>query len=174
MFYRTFLQDRVLLLAKHGVHSAFILFLHFRLTLPFLINLVPIMSLRFLFQRKAKIGGFWNISAKFGFIWRRCQCFITVSFILGNVLLRLSDKRIFVAVPFYFSFKICSLSYKLALLICCSINDLLYPPIWNWLVIFAVWLKNSSCDEQIRFDRKAWLYVMLSFSNFRCYDWASR
>ena len=52
------LQHRVLLLAKHGVHLPCILFVNFLLTLPFSINLVPIMSLRFLFRRKAKIGGF--------------------------------------------------------------------------------------------------------------------
>ena len=107
------LQQRVLLLAKHGVHLPCILFVNFLLTLPFSINLVPIMSLRFLFRRKAKIGGFWNISAKFGFM--------RIYFILGSVLLHLSDKGIFVAVSFFFSFKSCSLSCKLALLVCCSI-----------------------------------------------------
>ena len=43
---------------KHGVHLPSILFVNFLLTFPFSINLVPIMSLRFLFRRKAKIGGF--------------------------------------------------------------------------------------------------------------------
>ena len=43
-------------------------------------------------------------------------------FILGSVLLCLSDKGIIVAVPFFFSFKSCSLSCKLVLSICCSIN----------------------------------------------------
>ena len=118
------LQQRVLLLFKHGVHLPCILFVNFLLTLPFSINLVPIMSLRFLFRRKAKIGGFWNISARFAFICRRCQCFIIISFILGSVLLYLSDKGIFVAVSFFFSFKSCSLSCKLALLICCYLGML--------------------------------------------------
>ena len=113
------LQQRVLLLAKYGVHLPCILFVNFHLTLPFSINLVPIMSLRFLFRQKAKIGGFWNILARFGFRCRRCQCFITISFILGSVLLYLSDKGIFVAISFFSSFKSCSLSCKLALLICC-------------------------------------------------------
>ena len=131
------LQYRALLLTKHGVHLPCILFVNFLLTLPFSINLVPIMSLRFLFRRKAKIGGFWNISARFGFMCRRCQCFITISFILGSVLLYLSDKGIFVAVSFFFAFKSCSLSCKLALLICYSINGLSYPCFWNWLDIFA-------------------------------------
>ena len=168
------LQQRVLLLARHGVHLPCILFVNYLLAVPFSINLVPIMSLRFLFRRKAKIGGFRNISARFGFICRRCQCFITISFILGTVLLYLSDKEVFVSVSFFFSFKSCYLSCKLALLICCSINNLSYPPFWNWLIIFAVWLKNSCCEEQIRFIRKAWLYGMLSFSNFGCSDRASR
>ena len=128
------LQHRVLLLAKHGVHLPWILFVNFLLTLPFSINLVPIMSLRFLFRRKAKIGGFWNISARFGFICRRCQCFITISFILGSVLLYLSDKGIFVAVSFFLSFKSCSLSFKLALLICCSINVQLIIPTFLKLI----------------------------------------
>ena len=101
---------RVLLLAKHGVNLPCILLANFLLTLPFSINLVPIMSLRFLFRRKAKIGGFWNISTRFGFMCRRCQCFTTISFILGSVLLYLGDKGIFVAVSFFFSFKSCSLS----------------------------------------------------------------
>ena len=96
------------------------------------INLVPIMSLRFLFWRKAKIGRFWNTLARFEFTCRRCQCFITVCFILGSVLLYLSNKGIVVTVSFFFSFKSCTLSCKLALSICCSINDLLYPRFWNW------------------------------------------
>ena len=162
------LQQRVLLLAKHGVHLPCILFVNFLLTLPFSINLVPIMSLRFLFRRKAKIGGFWNISARFGFICRRCQCFITFSFILGSVLLYLWQFLSF------FCFKSCSLFCKLALSICYSINDLLYPHLWNWLIIFAIWLMNSCCEEQICFICKAWLYGMLSFINFECSDWVSR
>ena len=101
------------------------------------------MSLRFLFWQKAKIGGFWNISIKFGFICRRCQCFITISFILGSILLYLSDRGILVAVSFFFSIKSCSLSSNLALSKCCSTNDLLHPRCWNWLIIFVVWLKNS-------------------------------
>ena len=168
------LQHRVLLLAKHGVHLPCILFANFLLTLPFSINLVPIMFLRFLFRRKAKIGGFWNISARFGFTRRRCQCFVTISFILGSVILYLNDKEIFVAISFFFSFESCSLSCKLALLIFYWINDLSYPRLWNWLIIFTVCLKNSCCEEQIRFIRKAWLYGMLSFSNFGCSDRASR
>ena len=88
------LQQRVLLLAKHGVHLPCILFVNFLLTLLFSINLVPIMSLRFLFQQKAKKGGIWNISARFGFMCRRCQCFKTISFILRSVLLYLRDKGI--------------------------------------------------------------------------------
>ena len=82
----TFKKHRVLLLAKHGVHLPCILFVNFLLTLPFSINLVSIMSLRFLFRWKVKIGGFWNILTRFGFIWRRCQCFKTVSFIYFMVL----------------------------------------------------------------------------------------
>ena len=117
--YAICLQHRVLLLAKHGLHLPCILFVNFLLTLPFSMNLVPIMSRRFLFRRWAKIGGFWNISAIFGFICRRCQCFITLSFILGSILLYLSGKGIFV---FFFSFKNCSLSCKSDLLIFCSIN----------------------------------------------------
>ena len=166
------LQQRVLLLVKHGVNLPCILFVNFLLTLPFSINLVPIMSLRFLFWRKVKIFGFWNISAIFGFMCRRCQCFITTSFILGSVLLYLGDKGIFVTVSFFFSFKSYSLSCKLALLICCSVNDLSYPRFWNCLIIFAVRFKNSCREEQIHFIRKAWLYGMLSFSDFS--DQASR
>ena len=167
------LLHRVLLLAKHDVHLPCILFVKFLLTLPFSINLVPTMSLRFLFRRKAKIGGVWNISARFGFICRRCQCAITISFIWGSALLYLSNKGIFVAVSLFFSSKSCSLSYKLAWSIFCSINDLSYPSFWNWLIIFAVCLKNSCCEEQIRFIRNAWLYGMLSFTSFGCSDRAS-
>ena len=99
------------------------------------------MSLTFSFRQKAKIGGFWNIPARFGFMCRRFQCFVTIFFILGSVLLYLSDKEILVAVSFFFSFKTCYLSCKLALLICSSINDLSYSRFWNWLIIFAVWFK---------------------------------
>ena len=118
------LQHRVLLLANHGVHLPCILFVNFFLTLLFSINWVQIMSLRFSFQRKAKIAGFWNISAKFWFICRWWQCFITIYFIFGSLLLYLSDKRIFVAVSLFFNFKSFCLSSKLPLLICCSINNL--------------------------------------------------
>ena len=62
------LQHMALFLAKHGVHLPCILFVNFLLTLSFSSNLIPIMSLRILFRRKAKIGGFRNISARFGFI----------------------------------------------------------------------------------------------------------
>ena len=154
----TCLQHRVLLFAKHVVHLPCILFVNVFLTLLFSINLVlPIMSLEFLFRLKAKIGGLWSISARFGFVCRRYQCFVTISFILVCVLLYLSGKGVVVAVPFFFSFKSCFLSYNVALSICCSINDLLYPSFWNWLIIFVVWPKNSCCEEQIRFIRKAWL-----------------
>ena len=44
-------------MAKHGVHLPCIMFVNFLLTLPLSINLVP-MSVRFLFQQKAKIGEF--------------------------------------------------------------------------------------------------------------------
>ena len=54
--------------------------------------------------------------------------FITISFILRNALLYLSNKRIVVAVSFFFSLKSCSLSSKLALSIGYLINDLLYHP----------------------------------------------
>ena len=166
------LQHRVLMLAKHGVHLPCILFANFLVNffVPFSVNLVPIMTLRFLFRRKAEIGGFWNISARFGFMCKWCQCFITISFILGSVLLYLGNKGIFVAVSFFFSFKSYSLSCKLALLICWSINFLSYQRFWNWLIIFAVWFKNFCCEEQIRFTDKAWLYGVLSFSNFKSSD----
>ena len=62
------LQHRVLLLAKHGVYLTCILFVNILLTLSFLINLVPIMSLRFLFQQKTKIGEIRNILAIYIYI----------------------------------------------------------------------------------------------------------
>ena len=70
----------------HGVHLPCILFGNFLLTLPFSINLVLIISLRLLFRQKAKIGGFWNILVKFRLICWSCQCFVTISFILGSVM----------------------------------------------------------------------------------------
>ena len=110
------LQQRVLLLSKHGGNLRCILLANFLLTLPFSINLVPIMFLSFLFRRKAKIGGFWNISTIFGFICRRCQCFTSISFFLGSVQFYLGDKGILVAVSFFFSFKSCYLSCEFSLL----------------------------------------------------------
>ena len=121
------------------------------------------MSLRFLFWQKAKIGGFWNISIKFGFICRRCQCFITISFILGSILLYLSDRGILVAVSFFFSIKSCSLSSNLALSKCCSTNDLLHPRCWNWLIIFVVWLKNS-CYNCLSLSLSLWHLSLTSLS----------
>ena len=44
--FATFSQHKVLLLAKHGAHLPCTLFIKFLLTLPFLINLVPIKSLK--------------------------------------------------------------------------------------------------------------------------------
>ena len=101
-----------------------------------------------MFRLKAKIGGLWNISARFGFVCRRYQFFVTISFILGSVLLYLSNKGVVVAVSFFFSFKSWFLSYNVALSICCSINDLLYPSFWNWLIIFVVWLKNFAVKNR--------------------------
>ena len=127
-------QHGFLLLAKHGVHIPCILFVNFLFTLPFSINFVPVMSLRFLLRMKARIDGFWNISARFGFICRRCQCFITISFILGSVLLYLSDKGIFVAVSFFFSFKNCFLS--------CIYQKI--PQIWTVeILFFKIWNQFS-------------------------------
>ena len=65
------------------------------------------------------------------------------------------------AVSFFFSFKSCSVSCKFALSIYCSINDLLYPRVLNWVIIFAVWLKNSC-----RFVLSVKLVYMV------CYLWA--
>ena len=104
------------------LQACYILFVDFILTLPFSINLIPIMSLRFFFRRIAKIGEFWNISVRLRFICRRCQFFVAISFILWSVLLYLSNKGIVVAVFFFFSFESCSLPCKLTLSICCSIT----------------------------------------------------
>ena len=107
--FMTCLQYKILLLAKQGVHLPCMLFVDFLLALPFLFNLVPIMSLRFEFRGTAKIGGFWSVSARFGFMCRRCQCFITISFILGSVMLYLSHKGMVVAIFFFFFQKLFSL-----------------------------------------------------------------
>ena len=132
------------------------------------------MSLWFLFRRKTKIGRFWNVSARFGFICRWCLCFITISFILGSAVLYLSNKGTFVAVSSLLSFKSCSLSCKLGLLICCSVNYLSYPYFWNWLIIFAVWLKNSCCEEEICFIRQVSSFYRFNFQQFRVFWWSTK
>ena len=147
------LQHRVLLLAKHGVHLPCILFLNFLLTLPFSISLVPIMSLRFLFRRKAKIGGFWNISARFGFICKRCQCFITVSFILGSVLL--------------------TLSFHLWKVVLSPVS-----PLYQFVVQLMTYYTHVFYDLRIlRVKNRVVLSItssLLQLSNFGCSDQASR
>ena len=50
VIFATCLQHKILLLPKHGVRFPYTLFANFLLTLPFSINLVPIMFLKFLFQ----------------------------------------------------------------------------------------------------------------------------
>ena len=54
----TCLKHNFLFLTKHGLHLPCVLFADFLLTLSFSVNLVPIMSLRFLFWRKTKLGEF--------------------------------------------------------------------------------------------------------------------
>ena len=121
----------VLLLVKHGVHLPCILFVNFLLTLMFLINLVPLMSLRFLFWRKGKIGEFWKNSARFVFICRRCQCFIMEFF---GVLL--DSSRVLASALLLFCF-------------CCSIAAFNAAISLDWFCWFVLmlscwWFRSAS------------------------------
>ena len=66
----TWLQRRVLVPDKHGVHFPVLEGLLTSLTLPFSIRVLPIISFRFLFLLKAVIGCSYNNSCRFLLVWR--------------------------------------------------------------------------------------------------------
>ena len=100
----TCLQHKVFLLTKHSVHLPCMLFVDFLFTLLFSVNLVPIMSLKFLFWQKAKLGDFEIFQLDKGLYAEDGNIFITIFFILGSVLLYLIDKGMVVAVSFFQKF----------------------------------------------------------------------
>ena len=80
----TWLQNRILVPNKHGVHfPALDRILNF-LTLPFSIRVLPIISFRFLFLLKAVIGWSWNNSRRFLLVWRLFQFLRTTAVKFGK------------------------------------------------------------------------------------------
>ena len=69
----TWLQHRLLVPDKHGVHFSVLEGILSFLTSPFSIRVLPIISFRFLFLLKAVIGCSWNNSRRFLLVWRMFQ-----------------------------------------------------------------------------------------------------
>ena len=80
----TWLQHRVLVPDKHGVHSPVLEGILNFLTLPFSIRVLPIISFRFLFLLKAVIGCSWNNSRRFLLVWRMFQFLRTTTVRFGK------------------------------------------------------------------------------------------
>ena len=83
------LQHRVLLPDKHGVHSPILEGVLNFLTLPFSISALPIIYFRFLFLLQAVIGCSWNNSCRFLLVWRMVQ-------FLGTTAARFGKNRLYV------------------------------------------------------------------------------
>ena len=80
----TWLQHRVLAPDKRGVHFPVLEGVLNFLTLPFLIAVPPIISLRFLSLSKAVIGCSWNNSHRFLLVWRMFQFLRTTAVRFGK------------------------------------------------------------------------------------------
>ena len=80
----TWLQHRVLVPDKHGVHFPVLEGILNFLFLPFSIRVLPIISFRFLFLLKAVIGCSWNNSRRFLLVWRMFQFLRTTGVRFGK------------------------------------------------------------------------------------------
>ena len=108
----TWLQHRVLVPDKHGVHFPALEGILNFLTLPFSIRVLPIISFRFLFLLKAVIGCSWNNSRRFLLVWRMFQ-------FLRTTAVRFGKNRLYVNNIHGMRFgSCCSLSF------CCSRSSL--------------------------------------------------
>ena len=81
----TCLQHRFPSLGLHGLHHPGLFCTAFLTTLLFFIILLPIKSLRFLLRLNTTIGGSLKLNLAFNFMM--FQLFLSISDILGNVLL---------------------------------------------------------------------------------------
>ena len=84
IFVSTWLQHRVLVPDKHGVHLPVLEGILNFLTLPFSIHILPIITFRFLFLLKAEIGCSWNDSRRFLLVWRMFQFLRTTAVRFGK------------------------------------------------------------------------------------------
>ena len=80
----TWLQNRLLVPGKHGVHFHVLEGILNFLTLPFSIRVLPIISFRFLFLLKAVIGYSWSNSRRFLLVWRMFQLLQTIAVRFGK------------------------------------------------------------------------------------------
>ena len=80
----TWLQHRVLVPDKHGVHFPVLEGILNFLTLPFSIRVLLIISFRYLFLLKAVIGCSWNNSRRFLLVWRMFQFLRTTGVRFGK------------------------------------------------------------------------------------------
>ena len=90
------LQHRVLLPNKHGVHFSVLERILNFLTLPLLICVLPTISFRFLFLLKVKIGYSCNNPYKFLLVWRMFQFLhtTTVSFGKNRLYVNINGMRV--------------------------------------------------------------------------------
>ena len=100
----TWLQHRVLVPDKHGVHFPVLEGILNFLFLPFSIRVLPIISFRFLFLLKAVIGCSWNNSRRFLLVWRMFH-------FLRTTALRFSKNRLYVNIHGMRFGSCCSLSF---------------------------------------------------------------
>ena len=89
----TWLQHRVLVPDKHGVHFPVLGGILNFLTLPFSIRVFPIISFRFLFPLKAVIGCSLNNSRRFSLVWRMFQFLQTTAVRFGKNRLYVNINR---------------------------------------------------------------------------------
>ena len=90
-------------------------------TVPSVMMLLPIMSLRFLLRREAIIGGSAKTSFNSGSIFKIFQSFFNICKISRSVLLNVVMNWILLDPIFLEGFKVCSLGILLALATCSRI-----------------------------------------------------
>ena len=122
----TWVQHRVLVPDKHGVHfPALEEILNF-LTLPFSIRVLPIISFWILFVLKAVIGCSWNNSRRLLLIWRMFQ-------FLWTTAVRFGKNRPYVDINGMCFGSCCSLSFS------CSRSSLTSLSTYSYCSSISLW-----------------------------------
>ena len=123
----TWLQHRVLVPDKHGVHFPVLEGILNFLTLPFSIRVLPFISFWILFVLKAVIGCSWNNSRRFLLIWRMFQ-------FLWTTAVRFGKNRLYVNINGMRFGSCCSLSFS------CSRSSLTSLSTYSYCSSTSLWL----------------------------------